>query len=117
MPRHIQFGARKASASPRRLALRLFMFDLGNGFFKKLADSCDDPPSQEQRPRAIQTFDPLLAGEKQETTGGESLDVPAISSLRDMFLLLDDWDRSLCEKKSADNSSQKHEVLVDTRTQ
>ena len=117
MPRYIQFGARKTSASPRRLVLRFVMLDLTNGFFKKLADSFDDPPFQGQRLRAVQTFDLPLAEEKQETTGGESLDVPAISSLRDMFLLLDDWDRSLCEKKSADNSSQKHEVLVDTRTQ
>ncbi len=117
MPRHIQFGARKTSASPRRLVLRFVMLDLTNGFFKKLADSFDDPPFQEQRLRAVQTFDLPLAEEKQETTGGESLDAAAISSLRDMFLLLDDWDRDLCEKKSADNSSKKHEVLVDTRTQ
>jgi hypothetical protein len=117
MPRHIQFGARKTSASPRRFVLRLVMHDLTNGFFKKLADSFDDPPFQEQRLPAVQTFDLPLTEEKQETTGGESLDAPAISSLRDMFLLLDDWDRNLCEEKSADNSSQQHEVLVDTRTQ
>jgi hypothetical protein len=93
------------------------MLDLTNDFFKKLADSFDDPPFQEQRPRAVQTFDLPLAEEKQETTGGESLDAAAISSLWDMFLLLDDWDRNLREKKAADNSSQQHEVLVDTRTQ
>ena len=93
------------------------MLDLTNGFFKKLADSFDDPPFQDQSPRAVQTFDLPLTEEKQETTGGESLDAAAISSLRNMFLLLDDWDRNLREKKSAENSSQKHEVLVDTRTQ
>jgi hypothetical protein len=117
MPRQIQFGARKASASPRRLVLRLFMFDLTNGFFKKLADSFDDPPFQDQSPRAVQTFDLPLADEKQETTGGENLNATAISSLRNLFLLLDDWDRSLSKKKSAENASPKHEVLVDTRTQ
>ena len=95
MPRHIQFGARKTSASPRRLVLRSVMLDLTNGFFKKLADSFDDPPFQEQRLRAVQTFDLPLAEEKQETTERESLDAAAISSLRDMFLLLDDWDRNL----------------------
>ncbi len=117
MLRHIQFGARKTSASPRRLILRLVMLDLTNGFFKKLADSFDDPPFQEQSPRAAQTFDLPLHEEKQETTGGESLNAFAISSLRNLFLLLDDWDRSLSEKESAGNASPKHDVLVDTRTQ
>ena len=117
MPRHIQFGTRKASASPRRLVLRLFMFDLTNGFFKKLADSFDDPPSHDQSPRVAQTFDLPLTEEKQETTGGESLNAAAISSLRNLFFLLDDWDRNLLEKKTAENHSQKHQVLVDTRTQ
>ncbi len=117
MPRHIQFGARKASASPRRLVLRLVMLDLTNGFFKKLADSFDDPPFQEQRSRAVQTFDLPLAEEKQETTGGENLNATALSSFRNLFLLLDDWDRNLREKKSAGNASPKHDVLVDTRTQ
>jgi hypothetical protein len=108
MPRHIQFGARKASASPRRLVLRLVMFDLGNGFLKKLADSFDDPPVQDQSPRAVQTFDLPLHEEMQETTGGETLNTAAISSFRNMFRLLDDWDRNLPEKKPAGNSSQKH---------
>jgi hypothetical protein len=45
------------------------MLDLTNGFFKKLADSFDDPPFQEKRPRAVQTIDLPLAEEKQETTG------------------------------------------------
>ena len=117
MPRHIQFDARKASASPRRLVLRLFMFDLGNGFFKKLADSFDDPPIQDQSRRALRTFVLPLAEEKRETTGGENLNAAAISSLRNLFLLLDDWDRNLCERKTAETSSQKHQVLVDTRTQ
>lgn len=48
MPRHIQFGARKRTASPRRLVLRVFMLDLSQGFFKTLAGSFDDPPLQEQ---------------------------------------------------------------------
>ncbi len=117
MPRHIQFGARKTSASPRRLVLRFVMRDLTNGFFKKLADPFDDPPFQEQRLRAVQTIDLPLGEEKQETIGRESLDAAAISALRDMFLLLDDWDHNLCEKKTTDNFSRKHEVLVDTRTQ
>jgi hypothetical protein len=117
MSRHIQFGTRKASASPRRLILRLVMVDLGNSFFKKLADSFDDPPFQDQSRRALQTFDLPLAEERQETTGGGSLNAAAISSLRNLFLLLDDWDRSLSENESAGNASPKHEVLVDTRTQ
>ncbi|MGI0085642.1 MAG: hypothetical protein ACREBQ_11225 [Nitrososphaerales archaeon] len=115
MPRHIQFGARKSTASPRRLVLRLFMLDLSNGFFKKLADSFDDSPLQKQKPRATQTFELPLTEERQETTAGATLDSAAICSLRSMFLLLDDWDRAL-HRKNTENSSEQCEIAVDTKT-
>ncbi|MGH9711378.1 MAG: hypothetical protein ACRD37_12610 [Candidatus Acidiferrales bacterium] len=115
MPRHIQFGARKSTASPRRLVLRLVMFDLSQGFFKKPADSFDDSSLQEQKPRTTQTFELPLTEEKQETTGEATLDAASIHSLRGMFLLLDDWDRRL-QKKNAANSSEECEIAVDTKT-
>ncbi|MGI0086290.1 MAG: hypothetical protein ACREBQ_14520 [Nitrososphaerales archaeon] len=115
MPRYIQSGARKSTASPRRLVLRLLMFDLSQGFFKKLADSFGDSPLQEQKPRAIQTFELPLTEERQETTTGATLDSAAICSLRSMFLLLDDWDRAP-QKKNTENSSEECEIAVDTKT-
>lgn len=115
MPRHTQFGVRRSTASPRRLVLRLIMFDLSNGFFKKLADSFDDPPLQEQNARATQTFELPLTEEQQRTTAGASLDTTAIGSLRSMFLLLDEWDRKLPTEKTSENSSKRCEILVDTK--
>ena len=115
MPRHTQFGVRRRTASPRRLVLRLVTLDLSNGFFKKLADSFDDPPSQDCRAGTRQTFELPLAEEKQETTAGATLDATAIGSLRSMFLLLDEWDRKLPTEKTDDNSSKQCEILVDTK--
>ena len=114
MPRHTQFGVRRSTASPRRLVLRLVMLDLSQGFFKKLADSFDAPPSHEQKARTTQTFELPLTEERQETTGGATLDAAAIGSLRSMFLLLDEWDRTLQERKS-ENSSEECEISIDTK--
>ncbi|HEV3481442.1 MAG TPA: hypothetical protein VGR97_03850 [Candidatus Acidoferrales bacterium] len=115
MPRHIQFGARKRTASPRRLVLRLVMLDLSQGFFKKLADSFDDAPLQEQKARTTQTFELPLTEEQQQTTGGATLDAASIRSLRSMFLLLDEWDRKLSTERTDENSSRQCEILVDTK--
>lgn len=115
MSRHTQFGMRRSTASPRRLVLRLVMLDLSQGFFKKLADSFDDSPLQEQKARVKQTFDLPLDDEKQETTGGATLDAAAIGSLRGMFLLLDEWDRKLHTEKANENSSPQCKVVVDTK--
>ena len=115
MPRQTQFGVRRSTASPRRLVLRLVMLDLSNGFFKKLAESFDDPPSQECRAGTTQTFELPLTEEKQETTGAATLDATTICSLRSMFLLLDEWDRKLPTEKTNENSSKPCEILVDTK--
>ncbi len=114
MPRHIQFRARKSTASPRRLVLRPVMFDLSQGFFKKVSDSSDDS-SQDQQSRSTQTFELPLTQERQETTEGATLDASSIRSLRSMFLLLDDWDRAL-PRKNAENSPEECEISVDTKT-
>jgi hypothetical protein len=82
------------------------MFDLGQGFFQKLADSFDDSTFQEQKARETPTFELPLIEERQETTGGATLDAAAIGSLRSMFLLLDEWDRKLHAKATNDNSSE-----------
>ncbi|MGH7743984.1 MAG: hypothetical protein ACREQ5_04090 [Candidatus Dormibacteria bacterium] len=91
------------------------MFDLSQGFFKKLADSFDDSPLQKQKPRATQTFELPLTEERQETTGAATLDAAAIRSLRSMFLLLDDWDRAQ-QRKNTENSSEECQIAVDTKT-
>ncbi len=116
MPRHTQFGVRKRTASPRRLVLRLVMLDLSNGFFKKLADSFDDPSSQEQKAPTTQTFELPLTEERQETTEGATLDASSIRSLRSMFLLLDEWDQALQKASAAGKSSEGCEISIDTKT-
>ncbi|MGH9828652.1 MAG: hypothetical protein ACREDR_35980 [Blastocatellia bacterium] len=115
MPRHIQFDARKSTASPRRLVLRLVMFDLSQGFFKKLAGSFDDSSLQERSPRTTRTVELPLTEERQETTGEATLDAAGIRSFRSMFLLLDDWDRAL-QRKNTENSPEECEIAVDTKT-
>ena len=115
MPRHTQFGVRRSTASPRRLVLRMVMLDLSQGFFKNLAESFDDLPSEEQQSRKAQTFELPLTEEQQETTGGATLDAASIGSLRSMFLLLDEWDRKLHTEKTDENSSKQCEILVDTK--
>jgi len=115
MPRHTQFGVRRSTASPRRLVLRLVMFDLSNGLFKNLADSVDDPSSQEQKAPTARTFELPLTEERQETTEGATLDAPSIRSLRSMFLLLDEWDRALQQASAAGKSSEGCEISIDTK--
>jgi len=90
------------------------MLDLSQGFFKKLADSFDDPPLQEQKARTTQTVELPLTEEKQETTAGAPLDAAAIRSLHGMFLLLDEWDCEL-QRRKTEKSSEKCEILVDTK--
>ncbi len=114
MPRHTQLGVRRSTASPRRLVLRLVMLDLSQGFFKKLADSFDDAPLQEQKPRSTQECELSLTEEKQETTGGTTLDAASICSLRSMFLLLDEWDRALLKGKT-EKSSEECGISIDTK--
>lgn len=116
MPRHTQLGVRRRTASPRRLVLRLVMFDLSQGFFKKLADSFDEPSPQELPFRTAQTFELPLTKEKQETTGEATLDAASIRSVRSMFLLLDEWDRELQKASAAEKSSIECEISIDTKT-
>jgi hypothetical protein len=116
MARDFQFGVRRSTASPRRLVLRLVMLDLSQGFFKKLADSFDDPPLQEQKAATTHTFELPLIEEKQETTGGATLDAAAVCSLRNMFLLLDEWDQALQKASAPGKSSEGCEIPIDTKT-
>jgi hypothetical protein len=92
MPWQTEVGARERPASPRRLVLRLVMLDLTHDFFKKLADSLDDSPARE---KAVHEIELPLNDEKQGTTGGEPIDPAALCQLRNMFLLLDEWDHTI----------------------
>ena len=92
MPWPTELGARERPASPRRLILRLVMYDLTHDFFKKLADSLDHSPACE---KAVHAIELPLNDEKQETTGGEPIDPAALCQLRTMFLLLDEWDHTM----------------------
>lgn len=116
-PDRTQFGVRKNTASPRRLVLRLVMLDLSQGFFRKLADSFNASASQEEGTHTTQTFDLSLTEERQDTTGGETLDTAGLRSLRSMFLLLDEWDRAMQDSPhGAQNSCEEYEITVDTGT-
>jgi len=106
MLRHRQIEMRKRTASPRRLVLRLLMFDLSNGFFKKRSDSFEDSASQAAKAKTRHTFELPLNEEKQETTGGATLDAASIRSLRSMFLLLDEWDRASQSNQKEDSSGE-----------
>lgn len=109
---HPQIEMRKRTASPQRLVLRLIMFDLSQGFFKKLAESFDDLTSEEQQFRKAQTFELPLTEEQQETTAGTALDAASIRSLRSMFLLLNEWDRAL---QSSQKEGSSGEINIEIR--
>lgn len=114
MPRLTERGSRERPVSPRRLVLRLVMLDLTQDFFKKLAESLDDSPAHEKTAHEIEL---KLNDEKQATTGGESLDSAALCSLRNMFLLLDDWDRTMQEvSDQSQESSESYEITVDLKS-
>jgi len=100
--------------SPRRLVLRLVMLDLTEDFFKKLAESLDDSPAHEKTAHEIEL---KLNDEKQAATGGESLDSAALCLLRNMFLLLDDWHRTMqkvCDQP--EDSSETCAITVDLKS-
>ncbi len=55
-----------------------------------------------------------LTKESHETSGGATLDAASLRSLRNMFLLLDEWDR--VNQDDDQNSSEECEIGVDTKT-
>jgi hypothetical protein len=85
------------------------MLDLTHDFFKKLADSPDDSPACRE---ATHEIEQTLTDENQGTTGEESLDPAALCSLRNMFLLLDEWDRTM--QKVSDQSQDSSETCAIT---
>jgi hypothetical protein len=91
------------------------MLDLSQGFFKRLAESFEDPVARNEGVRPTQTIELPLTEEMQETTGREKLDTADLRSLRKMFLLLDEWDRAMQEAPhGTQNSSEECEIAVDT---
>jgi len=114
MQRLTELGARDRPASSRRLVLRLVMYDLTQDLLKKLADSPDDSLSRDKTAREIEL---PLNDEKQRTTGGESLDPAALCSLRNMFLLLDEWDCTMHKvSDQSQDSSEMCEIAVDLKS-
>jgi hypothetical protein len=109
MQRLTEFGARERPASPRRLILRLVMLDLTHDFFKKLADSLDDPVVGKD---TVHEVERPLNDEEQGATGRESPDPAALCLLRNMFLLLDQWDRTM--HKGFDQSQDSSETCAIT---
>ena len=83
------------------------MLDLTQDFFKRLADSLDDSPACREATHEIEL---TLTDENQGTTGGESLDPAALCLLRNMFLLLDEWDRTM--HKGFDQSQDSSETCA-----
>jgi len=116
-PRPRQFGVRRSTASPRRLVLRLVVFDLPQDFFKQLAESFNPSAGQKEETRCTQTLDLSLTEEMQRATGRENLDSADLRSLRQMVLLLDEWDRAIQDgSPGRRDSSEECEIAVDTKT-
>jgi hypothetical protein len=91
------------------------MLDLSQGFFKRLAESFENPAAQNEGVRPTQTIELPLAEETQGATGGENLDTTDLRSLRKMFLLLDEWDRAMQDApQETQNPSEECEIAVDT---
>lgn len=59
-------------------------------------------------------FELSLTEESQKATEGATLDPDSIRALRSLFLLLDEWDRALHNKKP-ENSFEECEILIDTK--
>jgi hypothetical protein len=93
--RQSQFGRRKNAASPRRLASRLVMHDLSKDFFQRLADSRNDSLGLSEIACTPRTRERTHIEPPNATTEGTVLDVAAVRSLHQMFLLLDEWDRTM----------------------
>jgi len=90
------------------------MLDLTHDFFKKLADSLDDSPACHKMVHEVEL---PFNDEKQGTTGGESLDPTALCSFRNMFLLLDEWDRTMHKvSDQSQDSSEMCEIAVDLKS-
>ena len=89
------------------------MLDLTQDFFEKLADSFDDSPAHGKTAHEIE----LKLNDEKGTTGGESLDPAALCSLRNMFLLLDDWDRTMHKvSDQSQDSSETCTITVDLKS-
>ena len=114
---HSQFGRRKNAASPRRLALRLVMYDLSKDFFQRLADSPNNSTELSEVACTSETQERTPIELPKSTPQEVVLDVADLRSLRQMFLLLDEWDRVMAiNPSSTQKSSQKCEISVDRKT-
>jgi hypothetical protein len=104
---HSQFGRRKNAASPRRLALRHVTHDVLQNFVQQSAVGPNNSTVPSQKSNTLGTREQIPIGPLDVTSSGAALDGTALRSLREMFLLLDEWDRATTNNSSsAQHSSE-----------
>ncbi|MGH9430698.1 MAG: hypothetical protein ACRD3T_04080 [Terriglobia bacterium] len=111
---HTQSGARKRSASSRWLGLRLIVNSFPVEMLREeLRNPHDEAPPPWVTSGQATTFDLPLDDAADAATGGKTLDDTALSSLRGMFLLLDEWDHR--SQETAPDSLEECVPVVDSK--
>jgi hypothetical protein len=107
-----QSGARKRSASSRRLTLRLLVYSFPVEMLRELKNPHDEAPSPLTPHGHTTKFDLPLSDAADAATGGRTLDAAALCALRRMFLILDEWDRR--SQQTAQDCSEEYVTVLDT---
>jgi hypothetical protein len=81
------------------------MYDLSKDFFQRLAICSDEPPLSSQEPCTPGTQGPYPTEPPSVNTEESALDAAALGSLRQLFLLLDEWDRAMTNNPSSTEDS------------
>jgi hypothetical protein len=104
---HSQFDRRKNAASSRRLASRHVTHEVSKDFFQQSAVGPNNSTVPSQESNTLGTREQAPIGPLDVTSAGAALDGTALRSLREMFLLLDEWDRATTNNSpSAQHSSE-----------
>lgn len=107
----LQLDERKIPASSRWSAFRLLVNSFPVEILRDLRNPSDQVPSPATTDGHATTFDLPLTDAADAATGGRTLDATALSALRRIFLLLDEWDRS---QQTARDSSEEYLTVLDT---
>jgi len=92
------------------------MHDLSKDFFQRLAVSPNDSSELSEVDCALGMQGRLPTASPNTTVGELALDATALRSLREMFQLLDEWDRAMAvNPSSTKKSSEKCEISVDRK--